>query len=164
MIDVQLCTLTVAIQQLLLSKTKSTNQLQNNWQNQNDFSTSICVTRTLDYQTQTIKVTHRSTEYSSRVATCFYLVTICSGAGEILVQWLKSTCCSFQGPEFGSQHTQSGPQSSVTPATEPDTFCSPRIPDRHVVHRHVCRQNTHIQKIKKYIKSHNSGLVRWLSG
>ena len=82
--------------------------------------------------------------------------------GEMLERWmtsvLRSTGYSSRGPWFDSQHSHNGSQQSEMPVlgvTTPSLgFCRYCI---CVVHRYMCRQNIHTQKIiifKKFPGGH----------
>jgi hypothetical protein len=72
-------------------------------------------------------------------------------------QWL-STGCSSRGSGFDFQHLHGILQLSVTPVLVGDTlFYPPSAPSIYTVHRHICRQNTHIQKMKNLKRKKNNG-------
>lgn len=64
---------------------------------------------------------------------------------------VKRVCCSFRGPGFNSQHPFCGSQGNLMPFH----FC--RLPGKHVVHIHACRQNTQMHKIN--LKNFKSGYL-----
>lgn len=67
---------------------------------------------------------------------------------------VKSTDCSFRGPEFNSQHLHGGSQPSVSPGPE-DLMSSSGLYGHcmHTVYIHTRGQNTYTQRIKiKYQK------------
>lgn len=78
-----------------------------------------------------------SLEDSCDLNYLFNIVKLCIGC------WrddsvVKSTDCSFKGPEFNSQHRQGSSQLLETPV--PGGLISS--------HKHACRQNTNAYKIK----------------
>lgn len=66
------------------------------------------------------------------------------------VSMVMSIGCSSRGPELDSRHWHGGSTMIVNPvARNPSTFFwSPWAPGAHMVQRHKCRQNTHVQKMK----------------
>lgn len=66
---------------------------------------------------------------------------------------VKSTCCPCKQSRFSSQHPHEGSLLSVLPVLEGSDalFWLSQVLCSHVVHKHMCRRNTHTCKIKKYI-------------
>lgn len=64
---------------------------------------------------------------------------------------VKCVCCSCRGPGFNFQHPFCGSQGNLMPFH----FC--RLPGKHVVHIHACRQNTQMHKIN--LKKFKSGYL-----
>ena len=66
-------------------------------------------------------------------------------------QWLrKSTGCTPKEPGFNFQHPHGGSQSVTPVPRDPMLFSGSQTPHHHhhMLHRHTCRQNTHMHKIK----------------
>ena len=71
------------------------------------------------------------------------------GSEEIHVTDVKSTCCSFRGPEFSSQHPRGGSQLLITPA-------SMGLPSPsglyELIYLHDIHSDRHINKNKSFLR------------
>lgn len=56
---------------------------------------------------------------------------------------VRSTCCSCRGIVLNSQHPNDGSQPTITPVVGYAIVWPPKTRGTHMIHIHICRQNTH---------------------